>query len=132
MRGEKYNGKICPEHPELKGLRHVTSFICTKCVRERSRKWRTDNPHRNRNNMLMRKYGITVEQFDVLFEAQGERCAICYGTVPGGTGHWPVDHDHETGKVRGVLCSNCNVSLGGFKDDPAVVDRAAAYLRKHK
>lgn len=132
MRGEKYYGKICTLHPELNGLRHKTSFICTKCVRERARTWRADNPKRNRHNNLMRKYGITYDQFRILFETQGECCAICQGIVPGGSGDWHVDHDHATDKVRGVLCSPCNTALGMFRDDAEVVRLAAYYLDKHK
>ena len=130
-RGEKYNGKRCSLHPELNGLRHKTSSICTACVPERARKWRLENPIRNRNTMLIRKYGLTYIEFQLLFELQGNCCAICLGTVPGGSGDWAVDHDYFTKKIRGILCSPCNTSLGQFKDNPKLLEAGAAYLRKY-
>lgn len=128
-RGEKYNGKVCANHPELAGLRFKSSFICVDCVTLRSRQWRADNPERNRNNVLMRKYGITYDEFQILLEAQGGRCAICSGTDPGGSGDWHVDHNHETDKVRGLLCSFCNTGIGMFRDNVQNLYLAAAYLR---
>lgn len=66
--------------------------------------------------------------------SQGGRCAICKN-VSTTHEHWkfmPVDHDHKTGKVRGVLCQLCNAGLGKFKDNPAVILSAAIYLQKSK
>ena len=132
MRGEKYQGKICEIHPDVAGLRFKSSYICVPCTTERSRAWRAANPRQNRNTMLLRKYGITYDQFTLLLEVQGGKCAICRGTEIGGSGDWHVDHNHMTGKVRGILCSPCNVGLGHFKDDPVLIETAAAYLRRHK
>lgn len=71
-------------------------------------------------------YGLTKQELDMLL-AQHEQCAICH------TDQWTakgpqVDHDHATGRVRGVLCSNCNQGLGRFKDDPALLRVAIRYL----
>ena len=82
---------------------------------------------------LMRLYGITPEQYDAMVAAQHGRCAIC-GRIPTGrppNGHLlQVDHDHETGLVRGLLCLRCNRAIALLRDDPAVARRAAAYLRR--
>lgn len=69
---------------------------------------------------LKKKYGLTPEQFEELFEKQGRKCALCGTEDHGRTGEhqksrWNVDHDHETGRVRGVLCHHCNVSLGHYE-----------------
>jgi hypothetical protein len=78
-------------------------------------------------------YGISLSDYDKLFEAQGGTCAFCH--LPQ---HDPrknrlcVDHDHETGEVRGLLCSNCNVGLGLFKDDERILINAIRYLRSFK
>lgn len=81
---------------------------------------------------LMRSYGITLKQFNDLSSAQKHRCAICRRKPvekPGERLH--VDHDHVTSRVRGLLCGQCNRSLGGFMDDQELLRRAIEYLRKH-
>ena len=73
------------------------------------------------------RYGLTKDQFDELFDSQGRCCAICK-TKDKGPKDWHIDHDHVTGKVRGVLCRHCNPMLGKAKDDPDILRRAADYL----
>jgi hypothetical protein len=75
-------------------------------------------------------YGITVEEYDEMLVTQGGKCAICSADEPGGPGRWHVDHDHKTSKVRGLLCARCNRALGGFKDDPVILQSAIDYLRR--
>lgn len=75
------------------------------------------------------KYRIRWHQKEAMFLEQGNRCAICRSSSPG-VKDWCVDHDHETGKVRGILCNNCNGALGLFKDDPDVMELAAEYIRR--
>lgn len=89
--------------------------------REKSRRQRFDN------------YGITQEEFEALLEAQDGVCAICGQPETarhqnGGIRSLAVDHDHATGRVRGLLCTNCNHALGKFKDDADRLRRAIAYL----
>lgn len=62
---------------------------------------------------------------------QSRRCAICGTPEAGGRGGFHVDHDHTTGKVRALLCTNCNSGLGRFGDDPKRLTAAAVYLTKH-
>jgi hypothetical protein len=77
-------------------------------------------------------YGITPEQYSGMLAAQGGRCAVCRSDQWPGKGSSPhVDHDHATGKVRALLCTNCNNGLGSFGDDPARLRAAAAYLEAH-
>lgn len=66
--------------------------------------------------------------------AQGDRCAICGSLDIGviGQANWPIDHDHNTGKVRGLICNFCNKGLGNFKDDPSILRAAAEYLERNK
>lgn len=71
------------------------------------------------------KYGITLEQYELMLEAQGQSCAICLSEFDG-TPH--IDHDHVTQQVRGLLCMSCNVSIGRMKDDAEALRRAAKYL----
>lgn len=83
-----------------------------------------------REDALRRAYGITRAEFDVLVEKQGNLCAICHGERNGPGTVLHVDHCHTTGRVRGLLCSNCNRALGMFGDDPVRLRAAADYLEK--
>jgi hypothetical protein len=83
---------------------------------------------------LQRFYGITVEEYDILLEAQGGVCAICRKpptmVIRGDTvARLAVDHDHASGRVRGLLCGSCNQMLGSVDDDPERLAAAIAYLR---
>lgn len=77
---------------------------------------------------LARRYGLTDLEFNAMLLAHDHRCAICGTTDDGAALH--IDHNHATGVVRGLLCGNCNRGVGLFRDDPSVIDRAAAYLRR--
>lgn len=80
---------------------------------------------------LERKYGVTLEWYEETLVAQGGCCAVC-GYVPEkGQRRLAVDHDHETGVVRGLLCQLCNLSVGYMKDDPILLRAAATYLESH-
>jgi Recombination endonuclease VII len=77
----------------------------------------------------LKTYGITPEQYDALVAEQGDRCACCGGKSPGGRRkYWCVDHDHETKRIRGLLCQPCNTGIGMLGDDVAGVRRAVNYL----
>lgn len=84
---------------------------------------------------LQRKYGIDLLQYSQMFMAQNGKCAICHsdygGHRNGEQKALAVDHDHKTGKVRGLLCEPCNQGLGKFKDDANVVLEAYNYLKEH-
>jgi hypothetical protein len=86
-------------------------------------------PDSHRRSMLRRYYGMSVEQFAAMRDAQGGGCGICREPFTK-TPH--VDHDHATGTVRELLCGPCNTGLGRFRDDPERMEAAAAYIRKHR
>ena len=75
-----------------------------------------------------RVYGITDEIYEQMLESQGNACACCRS--PFGESRPHIDHDHETGLVRGLLCRGCNVGIGALGDDLEGVQRAAAYLAR--
>lgn len=75
----------------------------------------------------LRKYGLTVYKFHLLAEQQGGKCAICR-TTPQSIGELLVDHNHQTGEVRGLLCIACNTGIGHLKDSPDVLRNAVSYL----
>lgn len=91
-------------------------------------------PRTHRNCRYKKHYGITIEEYEAMVVAQNGKCAICESDnhrSRKGVGSWPVDHNHKTGKVRGLLCYKCNSGVGQFDDDPEMLIKAAAYLRKH-
>jgi len=74
-------------------------------------------------------YGLSWTDYQALLAYQDNVCAICRTDQPGRNhDNWSIDHDHETGKIRGLLCHACNVGIGYFGDDPARLRAAAAYL----
>jgi hypothetical protein len=81
---------------------------------------------RNRRAHIKRTYGITADAADAMLAGQGGQCVICRNEDPGKC--WCIDHDHQTGKVRGILCWHCNVALGHFRDDPRALIAAADYV----
>ena len=111
------------------GRRHSS---CKECDKVRVRRRHKENPEHTRNNDLKRRYGITLEEHTQMYEAQNGVCAICKGE---GDGKWKklcVDHDHTTGKVRQLLCRNCNMVLGQVNDNVNLLSDMILYLNKHK
>jgi hypothetical protein len=76
----------------------------------------------------LKKYDLSFEDYKIL-EAKG--CGIC-GGPPNGRGRYAFDHDHETGKFRGLLCAHCNTAIGLLKDSPDILEKAKQYILKTK
>lgn len=89
----------------------------------------------NRKQKRLLRYGITDDQFLALYDEQNGLCAICNqpetSIIYGQPKTLAIDHDHQSGKVRGLLCSNCNNGLGRFMDDISRLEKAAEYLRRN-
>ena len=85
------------------------------------------NPRAHKNAVLKRCYGITLEEKEALMTAQGGQCGVCRRDL---TGKICVDHDHKTGKIRGILCSTCNSGLGFFGDSIEIIQKAISYLEQ--
>jgi hypothetical protein len=114
---------------------------------ERARRWREENIDRfrenqrrrrsdpavkakERNDHLRRKFGLSQDDYERMLARQDSGCAICK-RPPSPTASLHVDHDHETGRVRALLCVSCNNALGSFQEDPEIVRRARSYLLLH-
>lgn len=85
----------------------------------------------HKKKWLSDEYGLTLEQYEGMLKEQGHCCAICKNGRPDVSGKktmFHVDHDHTTGKIRGLLCHSCNVSIGLMKDSPSLLRQAAEYL----
>lgn len=85
---------------------------------------------KNYDKVLKRLYGIELEQYEALLSKQNGKCAICEGPPTKGK-KLCVDHDHQTGAVRGLLCHDCNVAIGKFKESEMIVKKAAFYMQSH-
>jgi hypothetical protein len=86
-------------------------------------------PRNHREDWLKYTYGMTLADYAALLARQNGVCFICETREPGQT--LAVDHYHATGVVRGLLCRDCNLGLGNYKDDPRLTRRATAYLEAH-
>lgn len=111
---------------------------CKSCNVVKVREWSRSAKAkaRRRENDLAKKFKLTPAAYDAMLAAQGDVCAICRNpeTHPGHSGtprRLVVDHDHDTGMVRGILCSRCNQGVGYFSDSIATLEAAIAYLKKH-
>ncbi len=160
----KLGHELTPENTyEYKnGPNRAPSRYCKTCSREQAREWIRKNPERakelnrksnstklwtrdraehNRWWRFRKKYGLTKEQYDALWEAQAGLCGICglqlrqrmtYTETGPRTSKdtAAIDHCHATGKVRGFLCQCCNRAIGLMYDDPVKLEAGAAYIRK--
>jgi len=130
---------------------------CKVCDRKQSIQWARKNPQKmsaqrrrarekrkekfglighqryQRGSALKTSFGITLEQYDIMWTTQGGVCAICgkpeVVSRDGKLLSLAVDHDRQTGKVRALLCGNCNRAIGIMQHDPERLEKAAAYLR---
>jgi hypothetical protein len=103
---------------------------CRKKGREYAVARHAADPSLKRRAKLKEKYDLTPDQWQAMFEAQGCRCAICQSDKPNAKAGWNTDHCHKTGRVRFILCAHCNRGLGAFRDDPALMRRAADMLEE--
>ena len=113
---------------------------CKECHSKKSKVYYKEHKaeHRavSRRYAMKKHYGMTEDDFNALYESQGGKCAICgkplnkVGGARDQVAH--IDHDHETGKVRGILCRLCNIGLGSFRDSLELMDKAKAYLVNSK
>ena len=118
---------------ENRNLNH-RSGACRVCHSKRVAKWQKANPlsrqktrkkHGQKYN-LKRKFGITPDDYKQMLKKQSGCCAIC--SFPQNGRCLDVDHDHKTGKLRGLLCRRCNLGIGKFKDNLILLDVASMYL----
>jgi hypothetical protein len=114
------------EFPRSRANASGRGTYCRPCHNARGRAT-LERKGGSREYHLQRRYGIGADDANAMLEAQGGLCAVC-GTAPA----VHVDHDHASGRVRAILCFNCNGGLGQFKDDPAALRAAADYVEFHR
>ena len=104
-----------------------------KKVRDiRFKKWKMDNKERkkqyDREYNLMKNFNLSIDEYNKILDGQNGCCAICKTPQSELTRELSVDHNHDTGEIRGLLCSNCNRGIGHLKDDITILQSAISYL----
>lgn len=149
------NSKTCTVCKEIKPLsdfywhKSTNRYCseCKECTRKRSKRYRVEHPDKiremrqnykerrkeiryktDRNAHLKRKYKISESDYKVMYENQNGCCLIC--GIKKEYGKLCIDHSHQNGNVRGLLCSSCNFAIGLLKDDVKLVKRVISYLEK--
>lgn len=139
--------------------RRVRRYICGSCWVVRQKNYASKNPqsgeeknerrkireaswsderklkehHRRKNSYLKKTYGINLETYNFMLTSQEKSCKICSTTEPGGKGSvFHVDHCHDSGVVRGLLCMACNIMLGKARDSVTILQTAIKYLEENK
>lgn len=101
---------------------------CKKCTQIRCKKYRENNPDKYRSSRLKSLYGVNLEQYKAMAKEQENKCKVCNIE----TDILCVDHCHETGNIRGLLCKICNKGLGVFKDSPELLRKGASYIEESR
>ncbi len=126
-----YHGKPCPRGHGTK--RFVTSFKCVVCRVDDNRADRHRNPLRDR----VLRYGLRPDEYRALLAQQDFRCAVCRHELVDAVAQSAldapnVDHCHDSGQIRGILCHPCNLGIGHLKNDPDRLRAAAIYLENYE
>lgn len=144
--------KLCPDCEQTKPLNefypnkrttHGYNVYCIECsykrhdkwrrankdqAAENGRRWRKNNPERFKDHMMKRHHGLPLGSYQKMLAEQNGCCAICGTDTPNGQGRFHLDHCHDTGKIRGLLCHSCNLAIGYFRDNIATIQSAIKYL----
>jgi hypothetical protein len=121
--------KTLSEFYKDRNRKYGVGYICKSCTptcRERHKKWRKANPEKFLAYKLQYHYNITLEDWKKQLEEQDGKCFICDEKE-----NLAVDHCHDTGRFRGILCKKCNSGLGFFKDNEALLVKAVEYIRRN-
>lgn len=120
----------CIELQELNFLEKKKQKEIQKTL-NKNKKYKRQDPVYYRALSYKKLYNLTIESYNLMLEQQNNSCAICDSKSPGrGGSNFHVDHCHTTGKVRGLLCTKCNMGLGYFNDDIEALKKAIKYLQK--
>ncbi len=136
--------KFCPrcgdvkprsEFPKGRYKDGLASY-CKPCANAYSRESHESDPglrRRGKDKALTKYYGLTLKQYEKMVWDQDGLCAICGEPQRESWGRYlHLDHDHETGKVRALLCAPCNMGIGHFEDDTERMEQAIEYLKRHR
>lgn len=133
--------KKCPVCKEVKLFshyhgdklrRHGVYPRCKQCRTAKNKEKYWEDPKRSKNKNLLRRYGITLQQYEEMHSRQQGRCALCNRhETEVGKRRLAVDHCHRTNKIRALLCGECNMGLGKFHDSQETLKKAINYLKEN-
>lgn len=121
--GKEGRCKMCCDLKTLKWRKNSRAHY-----NKTARIWRKNNPSSNRGYHLKKKFNLSINQYDHMFSQQKGCCHLCGKHQNDCKRRLAVDHDHKTGKIRSLLCSNCNKGLGNFGERVEVLVKAVQYL----
>ena len=128
---------VCKKHKPLedfgidKSFRSGLKSACKKCINERKRNYYKKDKRSNKNVALKKNFGITIDEFEEMEKKQGGVCASCGNPETKRKGTLCVDHNHETGEIRGLLCTRCNIALGLLHESRKSVIGLRQYMIKY-
>lgn len=102
-------------------------FTCKVCCYEDLKRWRKDHPERLLAHNRKQRYGISDNEVTLLWDMQDGKCGIC-DYIFKKDGDFHIDHDHKTGRIRGLLCKDCNLGLGYFRDNIDLLHKAMKWI----
>lgn len=133
--------KVCSS----RGVMHPSSYFsinhrykdrlgswCKGCKNEQSRDWGKNNKDRRKDNALKKNFGITLLQYNSVLDEQNHKCMICRRHESEFKNSFAVDHCHKSGKVRGLLCMDCNVLLGHYENKPELFQQFNFYIHYYE
>lgn len=129
---KEYNKAYYLTHLEYKKEYDKQRYINNrKNILKRIKQQREDNPEKYKDNELKNNYGLSYKDWLAMWNVQNGKCAIC-GELFDNFSDACIDHEHETGKIRGLLCKKCNLGLGLFRDNLDIVKNVIDYLNNKK
>jgi len=117
--------KSCGKEHEQSSREVQNNKKSMSCANYKPPNWSGLDRH---DNIMRKQYGISLAEFNALLELQGHCCAICKKHITAIRRRMNIDHDHDTNKVRGILCTGCNTGLGHLGDNVEGLKKAIAYL----
>lgn len=127
--GKPYIRSFCKDCCDKSAKEFYQKFKEKRILKQR--KYNLDNPGYYYNSVYIRKYGITEDDYNKMFDAQHGKCFICHTHQSELKIKLAVDHNHSTGKVRKLLCNNCNRTLGYVKENTTVLNNMIEYLKSY-
>lgn len=136
---EKEVSKFYAQSSTSDGLQHWckechTNYSKTHYANNKNKRKETNKAYylNNKEKYYLRNYGITLDEYNKMYDDQKGCCKICGEHQDSFSINFAVDHCHTTGKVRGLLCSNCNRGVGYLKDSTTILQSAIDYLKEHQ